>query len=193
MTSYILPSGLARAEGQTFAVKKGPAAMAELFSPPRVTATLPRPSAYNTAELVAGSTFDLHADVDGVAWDFSKPGDRQRAIARIRTEKPFLVVGSPPCTMFSRLNVNLNSHKVGKVEWDKRWRAAEVLLTFAAVVYKLQVLAGRHFLHEHPAGATSWAHPAIAQLLARGGVGAVVAHQCEFGLQTSTEGGKWAR
>jgi hypothetical protein len=166
--------------------------MAELFSPPRVTATLPRPSAHHGAELVAGSTFDLHADVAGVAWDFSKPGDRKRAIARIRAEEPFLVVGSPPCTMFSRLNVNLNSHKVGKVEWDKRWRAAEVLLIFAAVVYKLQVLAGRHFLHEHPAGATSWAHPAIAQLLARSGVGAVVAHQCEFGLQTSAEGGKWA-
>ena len=102
------------------------------------------------------------------------------------------MVGSPPCTMFSRLNVNLNSHKIGKVEWEKRWREAEVLLTFAAVVYKLQVLAGRHFLHEHPAGATSWTHPAIVQLLAREGVGAVVAHQCEFGLKTSADGGGWA-
>ncbi len=172
----------------------GPAAVAELYSPPRVTAALPRPvcgQQLHRSELVAGSTFDLHADVDGVAWDFSKPGDRKRAIARIRAEEPFLVVGSPPCTMFSRLNVNLNSHKVGKVEWDERWRAAVVLLTFAAVVYKIQVLAGRHFLHEHPAGATSWTHPAIVQLGAREGVGAVVAHQCQFGLETTgADGGR---
>ncbi len=99
------------------------------------------------------------------------------------------MVGSPPCTMFSRLQVNLNANKMGKVEWEKRRRSAEVLLIFAVAVYKLQVLAGRHFLHEHPAGATSWHHPAIVKLRATHGVDAVVAHQCEFGLETSAEGG----
>ncbi len=89
--------------------------------------------------------------------------------------------------MFSALQ-NLNAKK-GEVEWEKRRRSAEVLLTFAAAVYKLQVLAGRHFLHEHPAGATSWSHPTIAKLLATSGVSAVVAHQCAFGLQTSTQDG----
>ncbi len=164
------------------AMRVGPAAVVELYSPPRVTATLPAGTG-----LVAGSTFDLHADVDGVKWDFEKPQDRKRAWERIRAEEPFLVIGSPPCTMFSSLQ-NLNAKK-GEVEWEKRRRAAEVLLTFAAAVYKLQVLAGRHFLHEHPAGATSWNHPTIAKLLATPGVSAVVAHQCAFGLQTSTQDG----
>ncbi len=77
---------------------------------------------------------------------------------------------------------------MGTAEWRGRRRAAEVLLTFAAAVYNLQVLAGRHFLHEHPAGATSWSDPAIAKLLATPGVNAVVAHQCAFGLQASTPG-----
>ena len=111
---------------------------------------------------MAGSTFDLHADIAGVAWDFTKPQDRKRAWERIRAEEPFLVIGSPPCTMFSRLQLNLNAKKMGKVEWEKRRRAAEVLLTFAAAVYQLQVLAWRHFPHEHPPGATSCNHPAIA-------------------------------
>jgi hypothetical protein len=164
------------------AMRVGPAAVVELYSPPQVTMTLPAGTG-----LVAGSTFDLHADVDGVKWDFEKPQDRKRAWERIRAEEPFLVIGSPPCTMFSSLQ-NLNAEK-GKVEWEKRRRAAEVLLVFAAAVYKLQVLAGRHFLHEHPAGATSWNHPAIAKLRATPGVGAVVAHQCAFGLQTSALGG----
>ncbi len=124
--------------------------------------------------LVAGSTFDLHKDAAGVAWDFTRPADRKRAWERLRVEKPFLVVGSPPCTMFSRLQLNLNSAKMGKVEWEKRRREAEVLLVFAVAVYKLQVLAGRHFLHEHPATATSWRHPAVSKLRARPGVGPVV-------------------
>jgi hypothetical protein len=163
-------------------MRVGPAAVVELYSPPRVTATLPV-----GAGLVAGSTFDLCADVAGVTWDFEKPQDRKRAWERIRAEEPFLVIGSPPCTMFSSLQ-NLNTKK-GKVEWEKRRRAAEVLLVFAAAVYKMQVLAGRHFLHEHPAGATSWNHPAIAKLRATPGVDAVVAHQCAFGLRTSAQGG----
>ncbi len=185
-----LPSRI-RAEGQTFAVKMGPAAVAELYSPPRVTAALPRPGCGQQlprSRLVAGSTFDLYADAAGVAWDFTRPGDRKLALDRLRAEEPYLVVGSPPCTMFSRLNVNLNSTKISKETWEKRLREATVLLTFAATVYALQVSAGRHFLHEHPAGATSWAHPTIAKLRARGGGGAVASHPCAFGLETSTGG-----
>jgi hypothetical protein len=160
-----------------------PRKIAELYSPPRVTAALPK------LGLVAGSTFDLKADKFGVAWDFRRPRDRKRAWDRIRAERPFLVVGSPPCTMFSRLQLNLNAVKMGKAEWERRRCEAEVLLTFAAAVYNLQLREGRHFLHEHPAGADSWTHPAIVQLRARSGVGAVVAHQCEFGLETSADGG----
>jgi hypothetical protein len=159
------------------------ARVTELYSPPRVTTTLPRWG------LVAGSTFDLHADEAGVAWDFTRPQDRKRAWERIRAEEPFLVVGSPPCTMFSRLQLNLNANKMGKAEWERRRREAEVLLIFAVAVYALQVKEGRHFLHEHPAGATSWGHPAVAKLRARPGVEVVVAHMCEFGMQTSAEGG----
>jgi hypothetical protein len=162
------------------------AAVVELYSPPRVTATLPR------LGLLAGSTFDLHADEAGVVWDFTRPADRKRAWERIRAEEPFLVVGSPPCTMFSRLQLNLNSAKIGKVEWERRRREAEVLLIFAVAVYKLQVLAGRHFLHEHPATATSWRHPAVSKLMARSGVDSVVAHMCQFGMMTSAAGGDQA-
>ena len=170
-------------DGGDAVMRVGPAKVAELYSPPRVTATLPR------LGLAAGSTFDLHADEAGVAWDFTKPCDRKRAWERIRAEEPFLVVGSPPCTMFSRLQLNLNANKIGKIEWERRRREAEVLLIFAVAVYALQVQAGRHFLHEHPAAATSWRHPAIARLRARPSVNVVVADMCQFGMTTSEEGG----
>jgi hypothetical protein len=174
------------------------AAVAELYSPPRVTAILPRPSVSGhrvpgRSGLVAGSSFDLQVDEAGVAWDFTRPSDRKRAWDRLRAEKPFLVVGSPPCTMFSQLQLNLNAKKMGKVKWEERRKEAEVLLVFAVAVYRQQVQEGRHFLHEHPANATSWNHPAVAKMLAQDGVDAVVAHLCEFGLQTtSAEGEKRA-
>ncbi len=125
--------------------------------------------------------------VDGATWDFQKPQGRKRALDRIRAEEPFLVVGSPPCTMFSSLQ-NLRADK-GTAAWEKRRRAAEVLLVFAAAVYQLQIQAGRHFLHEHPAGATSWNHPAIAKLRAQPGVDAVGSHMCAFGLEATTARG----
>ena len=177
------PLGLQRALGYGRAMLAGPAAIAELYSPPRVTAHLP-------GDLAAGSTFDLTANVNGERWDFSKPSDRKRAFDKIRAEEPYLVIGSPPCTMFSSMQ-NMNKQK-GKAEWQARRRAAEVLLVFAAAVYKLQVASGRHFLHEHPAGATSWNHPSMVQLLAMPGVGATVAHQCAFGLWASTPSGSHA-
>ena len=99
------------------------------------------------------------------------------------------MIGSLPCTMFSRLQLNLNSRKIGKVEWERRRREAEVLLIFAVAVYALQQQSGRHFLHEHPEGATSWRHPAVAKLRARPGVDAVVADMCALGMTTSTQSG----
>ncbi len=101
-----LPPDARPAEARGDAVLRlGPAAAVELYSPPRVTA-LGLPTG-----LVRGSTFDLQADEAGVAWDFTKPADRKRAWQRIRAEEPFLVGGSPPCTMFSRLQPNLNAKK----------------------------------------------------------------------------------
>ena len=92
--------------------------------------------------------------------------------------------------MFSQLQLNLNAKKMGKVKWEERRKEAEVLLVFAVAVYRQQVQGGRHFLHEHPANATSWNHPAVAKMLAQEGVDAVVAHLCEFGLRTTDAAGE---
>ncbi len=62
----------------------------------------------------------------------------------------------------------------------------QLLLFFAVAVYRLQAREGRHFLHEHPAGATSWAHPASAKLRVQPGVDAVVAHMGAVGPVADT-------
>jgi hypothetical protein len=81
--------------------------VAELYSPPRVTTyigSLPHVS------LEAGMTFDLRVGADGKQWDFLKAEDRARARMLIAREKPFIVIGSPPCTDLSVWNTHLN-HK----------------------------------------------------------------------------------
>jgi hypothetical protein len=137
------------------------AKVAELYSPPRVTKELRKVRSMN---LAAGSTFDMVADPAGRAWDFRRADDRARARRQISEEKPYLVIGSPPCTSFSRLNVNLNHGRVDPQELQRRQAEGRLLLDFAAEVYRDQLARGAHFLHEHPLTATSWDEPAITAL-----------------------------
>ena len=58
----------------------------------------------------------------------------------------------------------------------------QITLHFAVENYCLQLAGGRHFLHEHPLGATSWKERCVKALEQQAGVGTVVADQCQYGL-----------
>eukprot|EP00969_Alexandrium_andersonii_P125278 5538434-Alexandrium_andersonii.AAC.1 len=47
--------------------------------------------------LPAGA-LDLRPGPGGQSWNFDFPGDRERAIRFVASRKPFLLIGSPPCT-----------------------------------------------------------------------------------------------
>ena len=51
-------------------------------------------------------------------------------------------------------------------------------------LYAGQVERGAYFLHEHPAGATSWELESVRALLARDGVERIVSDQCQLGQET---------
>jgi hypothetical protein len=157
------------------------AKVAELYSPPRVTTHI---GSLPHVHLEAGMTFDLRMGRDGKKWDFLKAADRAKARQLISQEKPFIVIGSPPCTDFSSWNTRLNHKRMSEQEVRRRKAEAEVLLGFAIEVYEHQMRYGRHFLHEHPASATSWLYPRMAKLRERKGVGEVVGHLCQYGLTT---------
>ena len=169
-------------------VSRGDAAakVAELYSPPRVTAELGR---LPCMSLVGGSTFDLRRDANGVAWDFRKSDHRRRAREQISRERPFLVIGSPPCTDFCAIQ-NLNRRWWSPEEVRRRRAEAMVLLGFAVEIYWLQLEAGRHFLHEHPATASSWRERIVMRLRHDDRVGEVVGDQCRYGLQTAGPNGE---
>ena len=151
----------------------------EVFSPPRIA------EAAQEAGLIPGESMDLLT-----GWDFSKQADRQRAIEHIRTKRPFLVVGSPPCTLFSILQ-GLNKHKLGagwEAKFEQRKKGAIKHIEFCAAIYRLQFAAGRYWVHEHPESATSWSLKVMVQLHGLPGVIKVRADQCMFGLRTEVDG-----
>lgn len=156
--------------------------VSELYSPPRVTSELQRMRQFCPGMVLwPGSTFDLASDENGQSYDLLLARDRQRVRERIQTEKPWLVIGSPPCRDYSTLNEGLNFRKMPEEEVRRRLAARAVHLHFALEIYRLQLKGGRHFLHEHPAGASSWHDEQVRRLLNDRRVSTVVGHQCRYG------------
>ena len=67
---------------------------------------------------------------------------------------------------------------------------ARIHLDFCAEVYNLQLRGGRHFLHEHPAGATSWKEASVQLLASHPRVGTTIGDMCAYGLTTSSPDGE---
>ena len=102
---------------------------------------------------------------------------------RIQEARPYLLIGSPPCTDRCALHVRLNHPRMDPGLVARRVQEAKVHLAFVLQLYQDQLDGGRHFLHEHPASATSWCEPAMLELLTRLGVNSVVGHMCRQGMQ----------
>ena len=73
--------------------------LCEAFTPPRVT-----PYA-REAGLKGGWSMDIRVEdpITGRRWDLSLGKDQNRAVMRVRKDKPQVLVVSPPCTLFSCL------------------------------------------------------------------------------------------
>ena len=137
--------------------------------------------------------FDLRtAKHSGEAWDFSKKSDRVQALNYVKERKPTWIVGSPPCTAFSRLQ-GLNFPRMDPDRVARTMKEAKAHLHFVISLYHIQLAEGRHFLHEHPQGATSWKDPRMVRLLKRANVGVTVADQCMYGLTTKGPSGEEVR
>ena len=81
----------------------------ELFSPPRVNAALSRKKGC----LIPGHSFDLIRDpTTGESWDLLRASDRRKCWQILEEQRPWLVIGSPPCTYFSVINQGLNYPKM---------------------------------------------------------------------------------
>ena len=152
--------------------------VSEVFSPPRVTRAI---KMLPGLKLIPGLALDVtRCNEKGEAWDFDDPAKQDEALQLIEEQKPMLLVGSPPCTPYStlqRLNVSRRTPEETKRMMDK----ARVHMEFVCKLYRLQAEAGRYFLHEHPATATSWELDCIQSVLHMDGVDVVHGDQCQYG------------
>lgn len=145
------------------------AIVAEFYSPPRVTAAAKLLPELN---VIPGFALDLAtSDADGQAWDFDTPEMRDRARQRLMREQPMLLVGSPMCTAFStwqRINNKIRCPSVVARELE---------------LYREQAKAGRYFLHEHPAHASSWQLQTVEDMLKEPTIQKTICDQCQYGCE----------
>lgn len=150
----------------------------EVYSPPRVTAAtklLPE------LKIIPGFALDLTTvDADGKLWDFDDKVMRDRALQRVKEERPMLLIGSPMCTAFStwqRINDKNRSPVVVAAEKKRAIKHLESCVQ----LYLAQTAGGRYYLHEHPAYASSWQTGVIEGPMSEKGTIRVVGDQCVYG------------
>ena len=116
------------------------AIVSEIYSPPRVTAAtklLPE------LRLIPGFALDLTtADTDGALWDFDSKVMRDRALNKVREQRPMLLIGSPMCTAFSTWQRVNNKIRDPVTVAAERKRAVEHV-EFCVELYREQLRHGR--------------------------------------------------
>ena len=124
------------------------------------------------------------ADADGALWDFDSKVMRDRAMKKLKDERPMLLIGSPMCTAFStwqRINHKIRDPYI--VECEKR--RAVMHFRFCVDLYMEQIEGGRYFVHEHPAHATSWQEDCMKKLMGEPGVETATCDQCMYGSEAA--------
>ena len=119
--------------------------VSEVYSPPRVAKLA------HKLNLSPGFSIDLREidPYDGKPWDLSLKEKRDRVRERVESEKPLLLIGCPPCTVFSSLFMS-NISRMNMEEVRAKIKDAVIHLRFCIMLYKIQIENGRFFFHEHP-------------------------------------------
>ena len=112
-----------------------------------------------------------------------KREDKDRVLREIAVRKPLVVVGSPPCQLFSTLQRFRKDKSSAK--YQDAYREAVGYVNFCTEVYELQSKAGRFYLHEHPDQAESWQLERVLALGKQEGVFRVRADQCMYNLKVT--------
>ena len=125
----------------------------------------------------------------GRAWDLADKDVQSRVKKLIRSTQPYCIIGSPPCTPFSRLQEISRRKRDPKVVAEELRKGKEHI-RFCVQVYRMQLAAKRHFVHEHPATATSWQMDEMKELMMEPMVDAEVIHMCAYGMKSADELGE---
>ena len=156
--------------------------IAEIYSPPRIVQEASMQTYYGM-QLRPGWSLDLTRKDPATQepWDFTKTACRERAMNLVQKSKPYMLIGSPPCTAFSALQ-HINKGRRPAEVIRKEIAAGRQHLKFVMKLYAEQAVNGRYFLHEHPHSASSWALEEVIHIASMPGVETAVCHMCRFGM-----------
>ena len=162
----------------------------ELFSQPRIAqeAGIRR---YDGTQLKAGWSLDLtmrDPETDR-PWDLSVKETQDKVRKMVVSDKPFMLIGSPPCTAFSQLQ-GLNNPKRDPEIVAKELAQAHAHILFCFEMYEIQRRSGRYFAHEHPSSASSWKLPVVLEMLLKEDVELIEIDMCDFGMTATDELGE---
>ena len=161
----------------------------EIFSQPRVCAEAPI-KAYRGQELIPGWSLDLTMNdpLTGEPWDLSILSVQNRVRKLVASGKPFMLIGSPPCTAFSALQAINKNRRDPKVVAGEL-RRAESHIRFCLEMYQLQIKNNRYFMHEHPMRSAAWKMKEMVIFCSKPEVQSIRVDMCAFGMTASDERG----
>ena len=146
---------------------------AEVFSPPRVA------FAVKSRGLTAHLSLDLKS-----GFDFLTVAGRGSAFRLFEQHDPFFSMISPPCTLYSQLQVCFKKfQKMNPQVLEKRQKEADAMLEFGAQVGMRQVRRNKFFCFEHPWRASSWRKECMERLASQPGCFTIDFDQCCTGLR----------
>ena len=119
---------------------------------------------------------------DGAPWDCDVKANRAKARALLEGQKLALLIGSVVRTGSNQIQAINVSCRNPQVVSKERVRAMVHSMSVCQL-YQMQVDAGRHSLHEHAAGATSWKQQCVETRWRQFAVEQIVNDQCQFGQQ----------
>ena len=121
-------------------------------------------------------------DEHGNPWDFNVDAMRAKAKHIVKHKSALLLVVSPMCSAFSRLQA-FNAKRLGPERVKEMIEYGMKHLTFALDLCEIQRRNGLYFLLEHPAGASSWSTSPMQRMIKREGVQVYEGDMCCYDLR----------
>ena len=120
-------------------------------------------------------------------WDFRRKDQREAAMEHLRQREPHLLIGSPRCANLVGGSVPAAHRRDTEAN---RWTEQAAHTAFVVKLYKIQMEAGRKFLHEHPPDATARSLREVLKMEQAASVYTAEGDRCMFGLNTWRRNGR---
>lgn len=122
-------------------------------------------------------------------WGFNVVSKREKAEEMVRANMSLLLIVSPMCAAFSRLQ-RLNDPKMTQQMVREIMEYGVMHVGLCMRLCRIQHENGLYFLFEHPATVTSWDNRLVKKLLATPGVERVVGHMCMLDMKQKDQQGE---